>query len=105
MNNKIDNVISTLNKGLRKSLNGFEGLYVFGSQIKNAACENSDIDVVVILKTVNRKQRGIIWRLASQIEYDCDVLLDIHPLTAQELKRNSIFYDEVVNKGKFYANS
>jgi hypothetical protein len=30
------------------------------------------------------------------------MVFDLHPMTREELERNPVFHDEVVNKGIFY---
>ncbi|MDR1167282.1 MAG: nucleotidyltransferase domain-containing protein [Heliobacteriaceae bacterium] len=100
----VDKIARELNTALKKTLDGFEGLYVFGSQVRGEATKDSDIDIVVIMNDPdNFDKRDIIWGIVSLLEYNYDIFLDIHPKTREQLEMNYSFHDEVVNKGVFYA--
>ncbi|MDR0822369.1 MAG: nucleotidyltransferase domain-containing protein [Endomicrobium sp.] len=106
MDAQINNLVQELKENLQNSFNDFEGLYVYGSQAKGTAHKDSDIDVVILLKDNDRQKRNIIWDIASQLDYkyyDYGMSLDLHPMTREELERNYVFHNEVVNKGIFYA--
>ncbi|MCL2334910.1 MAG: nucleotidyltransferase domain-containing protein [Endomicrobia bacterium] len=103
MNKKINQMVLELRKALKNSLEDFEGLYLYGSHVKGNAKDDSDVDVVVILdRAGDRNVRGIIWDIVSFLDYKYDLVFDLHPMTREELERNPVFYDEVVNKGIFY---
>ncbi|MDR0822722.1 MAG: nucleotidyltransferase domain-containing protein [Endomicrobium sp.] len=108
MKEKVNELAKELRTSLQTSLEDFEGLYVFGSQAKGNAQKDSDVDVVVLVKkdSEDSKKRSVIWNIVSQLDYkyyDDGLVLDLHPMTRQELERNYFFHDEVVNKGVFYA--
>jgi predicted nucleotidyltransferase len=103
MKDKINEIANNLRAHLKNSFNDFEGLYVFGSQVNGIPNEDSDIDIVVIVNYSDKHKRGILWDKISLLEYKYDVFIDVHPMTRKELEHNGIFYDEVVNKGVFYA--
>ena len=103
MNEKIHQLIEELKTALRNSFDDFEGLYLYGSQVNGISNENSDIDIVVIIDAKAKEKRYAIWSIVSLLNYKYDMLLDLQPMTRQELERNYIFYNEVVNKGIFYA--
>jgi len=96
-------MVLELKKALKDSLEDFEGLYLYGSHAKGNAKDDSDVDVVVILdRAGDRNVRGIIWDIVSFLDYKYDLVFDLHPMTREELERNPVFHDEVVNKGIFY---
>ena len=102
MNEKIDNLAKELRDALQKSFKGFEGLYVFGSQAKGTAYEDSDVDIVVLFKNNHEGESDEYYRIISKLMYDYDVVLDVHRKTRRQLEFNYLFHNEVVNKGVFY---
>jgi predicted nucleotidyltransferase len=103
MEAKINEVVQILKTELKNSFNDFEGLYLYGSQVNGIPNEESDIDIVIIIDYSDKQKRGVLWNIISLLEYKYDIFIDVQPMTRQELEHNSIFYDEVVNKGIFYA--
>jgi predicted nucleotidyltransferase len=100
----IDNkLIKDLSVALKQTFDAYEGIYVYGSQINGMPNKESDIDIVAIANISGRTDRRRLWGIVSQLDYQYGVVLDLHPMTRQELERNHIFYNEVVNKGIFYA--
>ena len=102
MNNKTQQIIEILNKNLKQTFNDFKGAYLYGSQAKGTANTESDIDIVAVFAEVDRNKRMDIWGIVGKIEAELDVFMDIHPMTQEELERNPIYYDRVVNNGIFY---
>jgi len=103
MNEKVNQMVLELRNALKNSLKNFEGLYFYGSYVKGNAKKDSDVDVVVILNNAgDRNIRGIIWDIVSFLDYKYDMVFDLHPMTREELERNPVLHDEVVNKGIFY---
>jgi len=102
MNEKVNQIAKELALQLKKSFKGFEGLYVFGSQINEKLSNGSDIDIVAIIDAKDKKVRWAIWDIILRMEHEYNILFDLHPMTMEELKKNDVFYNEVVNKGVFY---
>jgi predicted nucleotidyltransferase len=103
MNRKVNNMVLELRNALKESLKDFEGLYLYGSQARGTANDDSDVDVVIILKEPeNKYNRKIIWKIASLLDYKYGMVFDLQPMTMPELERNYIYHNEVVNKGIFY---
>lgn len=103
MNKKVERVIKKLNRELSKLIPDFVGSYLYGSQVRGDSTAESDIDVVGLFNKINDDIETKLYKLISLLNYKEDVFIDIHPMTESELNRNSYFYDEVVNKGIFYA--
>ncbi|MDR0822886.1 MAG: nucleotidyltransferase domain-containing protein [Endomicrobium sp.] len=103
MNDKMNNLVQELKENLQNSFEDFEGLYVYGSQVNGTPNKDSDIDIVAIVDAPDREKRRYIWGVLSDLDYKYDVVIDLHPMTRQELEKNYIFHNEVVNKGVFYA--
>ena len=101
----IDEVANRLRDELKQSIDDFEGLYVFGSQIRGDAKDDSDLDIVVLFKNSSFYLPDIFYSILSKIDYDYydKVFMDVLPYTREELQRNYFFHDEVVNKGIFYG--
>ncbi|MDR3243184.1 MAG: nucleotidyltransferase domain-containing protein [Elusimicrobiota bacterium] len=103
MNKKIIKIVNELNIELKKLFADFEGLYIYGSQINGIPNKDSDIDIVAILDASDKEKRYEMWGKVSFLEYQYNINIDLNPSTRQELERNYIYHNEVVNKGIFYA--
>lgn len=102
MNKKTIYVIKNLNKKLKETFIDFKGAYLYGSNAKGIATDDSDIDIVAIFENVDRTKRMEIWGIVGRIEAESDVFIDLHPMTMKDLERNAIYYEQVVNNGIFY---
>lgn len=86
-----------------KKYDDFQGLYLYGSQIKGTARPDSDIDIILIFNNqLNYKQQLDLAGLICDIEYKYDVFIDYHPFTLEELNVNAVFSAEVITKGVYY---
>lgn len=103
MNKKVKRVVEKLNKQLSRLIPDFSGIYVYGSQARGDYSVDSDIDVVGLFKQVNDEIESKLYKLISFLNYKEDVFIDVHQTTRQELEKNCFYFDEVVNKGVFYA--
>jgi predicted nucleotidyltransferase len=105
MKKVVDEIASKLRDALKESIKDFEGLYVFGSQVRGDATQDSDVDIVVLFGDENSFQVDAFYDILSKFRYDYyDIIdLDVHRRTRKLLENNPIFYNEVVNKGVFYA--
>lgn len=96
-------LISDLNYELTSNFDKFEGVYMYGSRVRGDYEPESDYDFIILFKNdysvaEENKLAGIIIK----IELKYDIFIDYHPMTMKELKRNPVFYDQVVNKGIYY---
>lgn len=86
-----------------KQYDDFQGLYLYGSQVKGTAEPHSDVDIVAIFKQdPNYDKRRSIFGEVLDIELDYDIFIDFHPMTENELNLNYIFFNEI-KKGLFYG--
>lgn len=86
-----------------KKYDDFQGLYLYGSQVKGTARPDSDIDIIAVFNNYPAyKKRKLILGEALDIELDQNVFIDLHPMTIDELNLNYIFFNEV-KKGLYYA--
>jgi len=100
---KIIKIIKELNKLIKEQFPDLKGLYLYGSQVKGTAHKNSDIDVLALFEEVSREKNFEIYGIIGDLEYKYDVYIDFRAYTSDDLERNPIYYDEVVNKGQYYA--
>ena len=100
----IKTIIKNLNKIVKDSFSNFTGIYLYGSYANNSATEYSDIDVVAIFtESLSRDSKLKLWSIIGKIENNYNVFFDLHPMSKEELERNPIYYNQVVNKGIFYG--
>ena len=103
----VDEIARKLRGALTEQMEDFEGLYVFGSQVRGDATEESDLDIVVLLGQDYYSWPDELFNIWSRfsIEYYDIIELDIRPKTKKSLAWNPNFYNEVVNKGVFYGRT
>lgn len=101
MDSKIIQIIESLNQNFKKSFIDFRGAYLYGSQVKGTS--HSDSDIVAVFDAVDRNKRMDIWGIVGKLEAEFEVFIDLHPMTKEELEKNPIYYNQVVNNGVFYA--
>ena len=99
----IPEIINELNKKLKEKYVDFHGSYFYGSMASKNHEENSDVDLVGIFDDVSREKRMEMWDIIGEFEYKYNIILDFHPMTEIELKRNRIYFNEVTQKGFFYG--
>ena len=103
----VDEIAIKLRDALQEAISDFEGLYVFGSQVRGDTTKDSDVDIVVIFGQERFYQPDEFYDVLLQMDVDYyNVIdLDVLPYTREQLQRNYNFYDEVVNKGVFYGTT
>jgi predicted nucleotidyltransferase len=58
------------------------GIWFFGSKARGDSDPDSDIDLLVVLRTVQPEMRWRIWELGSDISLEYDILLNVHIIDA-----------------------
>jgi len=101
----VDEIARKLRDALRENVKDFEGLYVFGSQVKGVAASSNNLDIVVLFGQEYFGMPDELFEILFQMRIDYyDVIdLDVLPYTRKELESNYLFHDEVVNRGVFYG--
>jgi len=84
-----------------KEYEDFEGLYLYGSQAKETAAPESDIDIAGIFKYNHNYDLDLNSKIYD-LELEYDVLIDFHSVTPDELRKNYIYQNEI-KKGIYYA--
>lgn len=100
---KIAKLVKELNALIIAKYTDFKGCYLYGSVAQGTAHKNSDIDIVAIFDSVDWDKDFELSGILLDLIYKYDVYIDLHPYTQEELSRNPIYYNEVVNKGVFYG--
>jgi len=98
----IATIINELNLQIKAKYNDFRGSYLFGSLAKGNYNKDSDIDIVLIFDEINRDKQLDVYGIIGELNYKYDVIIIGMLYTKKQLKKNCIFYDEVVNKGVYY---
>lgn len=99
---KVIKIIQELCKLIKQQFPDLVGLYLYGSQVAGKPGKDSDIDVVAIFDEVNYEKNYELGGIIGDLLYKYDTYVDLHPYTLNQLKKNPIYYDEVVTKGIFY---
>ncbi|MEW5820780.1 MAG: nucleotidyltransferase domain-containing protein [Cyanobacteriota bacterium] len=99
----ISEIIKELNKLINESYGDFKGSYLYGSRAKGNAKEDSDLDVVALFDNINKEKDFELSGIVCDLMYKYDIFIDLQVYTLEKLEKNPIYYNEVVNKGIFYA--
>jgi predicted nucleotidyltransferase len=103
---KMDNdfIMNKINESIKEVFKNYKGLYLYGSRAKHTEKPDSDYDLVILLeKRATLEERYSIIGAIGRLEYELNIFMDTRFLTEEEMKKESFFYREVVNYGKFYA--
>ena len=88
-------------KRLTKKLNQPVQVVMFGSQARGDAKRDSDIDILVILPSVNPKVRGTVSEIAWEVGFEAGKVISTVPTTKERMKRYAFlpFYQNVKSEG------
>ncbi len=101
---KDNEILESLNKKVRSEYKDFKGLYFFGSRAKGTSSKESDYDIVILFKNINREKKLDIYGIIGELEYHYDIFIDTKILTEEEFRFNPFFYEEVTQKGILYGS-
>ncbi len=102
---KIVKIVQELLRLIKEQFPDLKGIYLYGSQVKGGAKKESDIDVVALFDSTSWEKTFEISGILCELDYKYDIFIDFKPYTLNKLKENPYYYDEVVNKGIYYAAS
>ena len=96
-------MITDLNTQIKALYPDFKGSYLYGSVARGENTPESDIDLVALFDTVDRDKELEVYGIVSDMLYKYDVFVELFVYTLASLRKNPVFYREVVDRGQFYA--
>jgi len=102
---KVSKIVKELSELIKIRFPDYKGLYVYGSQVKGDSHKDSDIDIVALFDTTCWQKTYELSEIICDLIYKYDIYIDVHPYTIQDLEKNPVYHNEVVNKGIFYGKS
>ena len=88
-------------KRLRKEFGQSIQVIMFGSQARGDATKESDIDLLVILPTIDAKTTRLASEIAWEVGFDAGRVISIIPDTKEQMKRYAFlpFYRNIKQEG------
>jgi len=88
-------------KRLMKELGQPVKVIMFGSQARGDATKESDIDLLVILPSLDSKMLNLAFDIAWEVGFDAGKMISVVPAEKNELKRLAVspFYRAVQREG------
>lgn len=100
MTAKAEKIAEELRNSL-KDRKDFEGLYLYGSQIKNTQHEDSDIDIAGVFSRDVSYDRDVTLKVYD-IDLKYDIVIDFQRVTKEQLAQSPVYFNEI-KKGKYYG--
>lgn len=115
-NNKYEKIVDNFVKKFKDDSN-VSAILIFGSYYRNKMAKNSDIDIYIILKEADFRERGSVWIKGVEIEYFLNPIKQIehylkesqdssHASTVNILLNSKVIYnndgkvDNLINRAK-----
>jgi uncharacterized protein len=70
-------------------------LWLFGSKARGDFDDDSDIDVLIVLRHLDPNRRSVIRRMAARISLDYDILINTHILEEAEWEKAVRFHGTI----------
>ena len=88
-------------KRLRTELGQTVQVIMFGSQARGDATKESDIDLLVILPTIDAKTTRLAYDIAWEVGFDAGRVISVIPDTREQMKRYAFlpFYRKIKQEG------
>ena len=88
-------------KRLRTELGQTVQVIMFGSQARGDATKESDIDLLVILPTIDAKTTRLASDIAWEVGFDAGRVISVIPDTREQMKRYAFlpFYRKIKQEG------
>lgn len=88
-------------KRLTKELGQPVGVILFGSQARGDATKESDIDLLVILPTIDARTTRLASEIGWEVGFDAGRVISVIPDTREQMKRFSFlpFYRAIKSEG------
>lgn len=98
----ISEVIQDLNSRIKAKFPDFRGSYLYGSRARGDYREDSDVDLVILFDEVNDDKIHYVYNILGKSDYENDIVTIGLIYTRENLEKNYVFHNEVVNKGVYY---
>lgn len=99
----VKKLIKEFNQLVSNKIADFKGIYLFGSYATGNAKKESDVDLVLLFEQISKDKKNEVYDILSDLMYKHNIFIDVQIMDEQKLKFNPFFYEQVVNKGKFYG--
>ncbi len=95
------NLAKEVRKRLTQKLDQPVKVIMFGSQARGDATKYSDIDILVILPSVDSEVRGTVSDIAWEVGFEAGKIISTIPTTKERMKRYAFlpFYQNVKREG------
>lgn len=106
MSEKDNKLLAEIYTRIKKGGFDLDGLYLFGSRVKNTFKEDSDYDVAIILnQTVDWKLKDKVREVIYDIMLEQDILIDSHIYSKEDIELSiTPLRESIKSTGIFYAS-
>jgi predicted nucleotidyltransferase len=82
----LDRWVRQFRERLERALGASIQLVLFGSYARGEATEGSDVDLLVIVPTLNKKALDTILEIAWEVGFEAGTVFSVIPVAEEELK-------------------